>query len=114
MGVEWEVRHASLQSPHPDEKSPNRGDAPTDARTIRVLVSMSEEELLSTRIVLAVAKEKDADPLELPPLGEQLDPDALDTLFRDRLPDDAELSFEYAGVRVVVREGRVSVHSARG
>ena len=73
---------------------------------------MTEEELLSTRVVLAVAEEKDADPLELPPLGEQLDPDALDTLFKDRLPDDTEFRFEYADVRVVVREGGVTVHSS--
>ena len=75
---------------------------------------MSEGELLSTRVVLATAREKDVDPLDLPPLGEQLDPDALDALFKDRHPGDAELRFEYAGVQIAVKGDEVDVHSSSG
>lgn len=83
-----------------------------DTRKTRALVPMTGDELLSTRVVLAVAREKDVDPLELPPLGERLDPDALDALFEGRAPSDAELRFEYADVRVVVREDDVTVRSS--
>jgi hypothetical protein len=58
-------------------------------------------------LVEAVADATDRDPLELPPLSEVIDPDALNGLLR---PDPGsnedgntvQVSFEYAGVVVLV------------
>ena len=68
--------------------------------------STSEE--LSERVVESVAEAKGVDPLELGPLYDSIDPDALNSLFRGS-PDGegapAELRFTMAGCEVLVREG---------
>lgn len=47
-----------------------------------------------------VAEREGVDPIELEPLGETIDPDALDRLFeRD---DDVELTFSYQGYHVTI------------
>jgi hypothetical protein len=59
-------------------------------------------------VVEAVAAATDRDPLELPPLSEVIDPDALEGLLDpDAGVDDAksnlvQVSFEYAGVVVLI------------
>ncbi|WP_459808182.1 HalOD1 output domain-containing protein [Halopiger thermotolerans] len=64
-------------------------------------IAVSEETSLSEAIVLGIAEQKEIPPPEMPPLYETIDPEALDTLFRDR--DSGHLSFEYAGYTVVIR-----------
>lgn len=54
---------------------------------------------LSVRIVSEVAGLLDTDPVELPPLAESVDLDALSTLVGST---DAEVEFDYADVRVYV------------
>lgn len=44
-----------------------------------------DEPAVSHRVVEAVARERDVDPLDLPPLYDVIDPDALDQLFDDTL-----------------------------
>lgn len=59
---------------------------------------------------LAVAQVRDCDPLDLPPLGEAIDPDALDALLNS--PTDSEVpssTFEYAGCSVTVTAKEVCV-----
>jgi hypothetical protein len=56
---------------------------------------------ISERIVWTVATAADRDPLELPPLYDAIDPDALDALV-DRM-SDGTVSFAYAGYEVTVR-----------
>ena len=55
----------------------------------------------STAVVLAVADELGRDELDLPPLGDVVDPDALDTLLR-RASSDAIVTFRYAGFEIDV------------
>lgn len=60
------------------------------------------------RVVLAVAEHTGVDPVDLPPLGGVVDPDALDAVFGPgkRSNDSSpEVRFEYAGTEVVVRGG---------
>lgn len=64
-------------------------------------------------VVSAVAEVENTDPVELPPLYDAIDPEALNDLFTSR-PDSAleQLSFQYAGYSVVVRgNGEVEVRS---
>lgn len=66
----------------------------------------------SERIVTAVASLTDTDPLELTPLYEAVDPDALDSLFAHAAvaEDGHELWFSYEGFDVGVRsDGEIRV-----
>lgn len=56
----------------------------------------------SDAVVRAVADLADADLVDLPPLYEAVDPDALDALFRGR-PAGC-VAFDYAGYTVTLRE----------
>lgn len=55
---------------------------------------------LGLAVVEAVADAEDVDPTDLdPPLGDVIDPDALESIFRD---SNGELTFTYHGHRVTV------------
>lgn len=72
----------------------------------------TEDEPVSTRVIAAVADACDVDPLELPPLGDVLDPDALDQLFNsfDSRIGPGRVDFMMAGCEVVVHsDGEVVV-----
>ncbi|WP_162224219.1 HalOD1 output domain-containing protein [Halorussus salinus] len=60
----------------------------------------------SEAVVLAVADARDRDPIDLPPLNDTLDPDALDALFAEtasgRPRTGGRVTFEYAGCTVAV------------
>ena len=70
---------------------------------------------ITTRVVEAVAAEEGVDPLDLPPLSDVVDTDALDRLFdpaRRRAADGdddgngtCEVWFSYAGWEVHIRDG---------
>ena len=64
-------------------------------------------------IIEAVAEAADVEPLELPPLYEFIDPDALDTLFQQHegaVDSEAVLSFRIDDWNVFVRaDGRIRV-----
>jgi hypothetical protein len=67
------------------------------------------KESVSQEIVELVAASEDIDPLELPPLSETIDPDALDRLFRNT---SGRLTFEYQSHTVTVEgNGGVEVVS---
>jgi hypothetical protein len=71
------------------------------------------EPTITERVVWAVAAETGRDPLELPPLYEAIDPDALDTAFRTL--DTGEIAFRYADSDVTVRADQsVEVATAAG
>lgn len=55
----------------------------------------------SRAVVRAVADAADAEPIELPPLYEAVDTDALDAVFRGR--PGGRVTFDYAGHTVTVR-----------
>lgn len=65
----------------------------------------SGDEPISRQVVDAVAAAKGVDPLELPPLYDTVDPDALDSLFggSDAGAAITDLRFEIAGCEVLVR-----------
>lgn len=76
-----------------------------NSRTSGVTHSQHDEELATT-IVTAVADARGVDPLDLPPLYDEVDLDAIDRLFQSN-DRDAELSVsvEVAGCEVTIREG---------
>lgn len=55
---------------------------------------------VSQRVVEAVADYTDTDMLELPPLYDSVDPDALNKLIRSA--SDSHVTFEYAGYRITI------------
>jgi len=55
---------------------------------------------VSRRVIDSVAALSDTDPLELPPLCDEVDPDALDALCRQM--SEGQVSFRYAGYSVTV------------
>lgn len=61
---------------------------------------MREE--LATDLLEQVANAKDADPLELPPLQEAVNPDAINKLFEHPEEHRLTLQFEYAECEVTV------------
>ncbi|WP_436345552.1 HalOD1 output domain-containing protein [Natronorubrum sp. FCH18a] len=63
-------------------------------------------------VVSAVAEVEGADPVELPPLYEAIDPEALNDLLTSR-PEPVTVSFQYAGYDVDVRgSGKVVVQAS--
>ncbi|WP_254768260.1 HalOD1 output domain-containing protein [Salinilacihabitans rarus] len=64
-------------------------------------------------IASAVADAADSDPLELPPLNEAIDPDALNTLFTTPLePAGIQVTFRYAGYEIRIEDtGNVRVYA---
>lgn len=70
-------------------------------------------EPLSVVVVKAVADAERIDPLDLPaPLGDAVDPDALDVLFQN---GSGRVSFDYCGNEVTVdAEGSVNVTPLNG
>lgn len=74
-------------------------------------------ERLSEGVVAAVAAAADADPTEMDPLAETIDPEALDALFAPDLAgtarDAGRIEFSFCGYGVVIAsEGLVSVLDA--
>lgn len=68
------------------------------------MTSSERAHRISVNVIEAIADECGIDPLELPPLYDVVDPDALDTLFRD--PDvTGTVSFTYMDRRVSVDPG---------
>jgi len=77
----------------------------------RPTIRLAEDERLSDTVIDAVAAATDTDPLDLSPLYEVVDPDALDCLFRcDDRPAAGRLEFTIEGCDVCVHSsGRVVV-----
>ena len=64
----------------------------------------------SQEIVTVVAQARGVDPMELEPLYDVMDPDALDDLCESS-DGNLELAFDYADVRVVVTSEEIAVVS---
>lgn len=86
-----------------------------DEEFARHVVEFDNEETRSTSeiVIYAIAEVTDEDPTSLRPLGEVIDPDALDTIFDRSASGDmgeAHLSFQYEGYEVTVfSHGRITV-----
>lgn len=61
---------------------------------------------LIQQIVEGIAEAESVDPLELPPLGETIDTDALQTVVDST--ETVRVEFEYAGYDIRVTDGTVS------
>ena len=68
----------------------------TDADQITIDATSSPSE----SIVMEIAKRDNTSPFEMQPLYEVIDPEALDTLFKNGV--EGEVKFEYAGYEVTV------------
>lgn len=74
---------------------------------------VDDERTVCESIFTAVAVAEDRPVTELDPLGETVDPDALNALFPPGLHDSGrELAFRYAGYTVVVTDEAVTLLSA--
>lgn len=88
----------------------------SESSEVTPIESGTPERNPSERIVEAVADAEGVDPLELPPLYDAVDPDAVDSLFAPQLrvgsvpSHDAAVRFEYHGYVVrVAATGRISL-----
>lgn len=84
----------------------------TEAEGEEYVTQLAEEERVSEGVLRAVAAVSNRPLLELPPLHESVDADALDRLF-DPAPVNGRLQFEYAGYGVTVEPERIRVHERR-
>lgn len=77
-------------------------------------IESSPDAVPSEAVVAAVAEATDRSPLELDPLIEAVDPDALDSLFAraEAVDSPISLSFVYAGRSVTVTPEGVQVEDA--
>lgn len=62
-------------------------------------------EPISVVVVRAVAVLENTDPMELPPLYQVIDPEALDALVESDPGPPRQIEFDYCGYEVIVREG---------
>lgn len=70
--------------------------------------ALDAEEVPSRAVYSVIATLEDCSPLDLTPLGEAIDPDALDALFADGGASN-EYSFSYCGYSVTVTSNEVRV-----
>lgn len=95
LGPREAVRSSTRMSPNS-----SLGEGPSDEERYYL-----DADPVSLQVVEAVAAFRGVDPLELDPLAESIDADALNALFSsvgERNVDGANVSFTYEGVRVTV------------
>lgn len=71
-----------------------------------------EPETVTAAVVERLAEAEGVDVLDVAPLVESIDPDALETLFGDGTADHVSVEFYHAGYRVSIDGGRISVEAA--
>ncbi|WP_458206687.1 HalOD1 output domain-containing protein [Haladaptatus sp. NG-SE-30] len=88
-------------------------DSAIETCSVLVETDIEASERVSDAVVEAVAEAASRDPLDLQPLYDAIDPDALDALWSERrLQGDDDLpyiSFEYTGYEVEVRQNQTVV-----
>lgn len=80
-----------------------------NTKTIECGPSPDEADSVTVAVVQAIADQADADPMELPPLGDTVDPDALEALFAPTTagrPRTGRVEFAYWNYHVTVQSGR--------
>jgi hypothetical protein len=71
-----------------------------------------EPERISQEVVSVVSAVDDTDPLDLPPLAETVDPDALDALFDHENDADRRLTFYYYSYRITVTADGIRIQES--
>ncbi|WP_239641822.1 HalOD1 output domain-containing protein [Haloterrigena salina] len=66
---------------------------------------MSRESSIAIEIVDRVAEMEEQDPLDLPPLYDTVDPDAL-----DRLAESSKIQLEYIRYNIAVDSGTITIY----
>lgn len=70
---------------------------------------VAETEQVSMAVVRAVSEVEGSDPTSIPPLANQIDPNALDSLFESgtivNARNGSRFSFDYANHRVTIENG---------
>lgn len=87
-----------------DEAGTDEGSFTPDRGTYPI----SPDEQPSTAVVFAVADALGRDELDLPPLGDAVDPDALNALL-PTASSDVTVTFRYAGFEIDVGTGAVEL-----
>jgi hypothetical protein len=85
--------------------------------TVRVQAAAQGRVHVSVQVVQTVAEHRDTVPVDLPPLFEVIDPDALDTLFnpvQPGVPLGTEVTFTYVGHEVTVADDGEVVIMVKG
>lgn len=83
----------------------------TTAADEQYVYELAPEQLPSEAVYRTVAAATNTEPLELPPLAETIDTDALDRLHGPGATDTgANTTFAYGGLHVTVGGGTVSLH----
>lgn len=74
-------------------------------------VSVEETDSVADAVAMSVATVRDCDPTDLPPLGETVDPDALNDIFQaSNRGTGVNVTFEYAGFDVTINhEGELTL-----
>lgn len=87
----------------PDERSEDHSSV-EKPHSVTVTVDLDDRSEPAMSIVEVVAEATNRSVLDLDPLGESIDPDALNQLFTDRATSssDLEVTFTHAGVTVIV------------
>ena len=71
--------------------------------------NLEEEDSISLHIINCIAEREHTDPLELPPLYDVVDPDALDDLFasgrQNGTAQSGRVEFQYNGYTIIVEFG---------
>lgn len=69
---------------------------------------------LVVELVSLISEAKDTEPLELPPLADTIDPEAVERVLESDMNDSVTVSFEYVECEVVVTgNGEIFVLSSR-
>ncbi|OVE83836.1 HalOD1 output domain-containing protein [Natronolimnobius baerhuensis] len=78
-----------------------------------VRYDIADEQSVTEAVIDAVATATGTDPIELPPLYDSIDPDALNTLFdRQREGAGLEMAFFYADYHIAIEGGDRIIVSA--
>lgn len=73
-----------------------------------------EEESASRAVIRAVADVRDRDPIDMEPMVETIDPEAVDEVFTRSSEDVATLTLLYEGCRIQVTDDAVVVEEVPG
>jgi hypothetical protein len=76
----------------------------TSTGTVRYPHDPADDAKPSERVVRSVAALTDTDPVDLPPLYDAIDPEALDRLVDSQADSECEIAFQYAGTEVYFSE----------
>lgn len=77
-------------------------------------IGLDSKDSLVVEVVSLVSEAKGIEPLELPPLAETIDPEAIERILESDVNESATVRFEYAGCEIgVTANGEIFVLSSQ-